>query len=230
MKKGLFPAPVTRYILFLTLFAGSILCPGCASTYIKVLHRKGPTVPFTNVFAFYISDACNFSFADSTGYNICLKSGFDDSKTVEERSRVERLAAECLGTPGTKIYSASELMGVNADGSIPDNSYDQFRRLVDSLHIDGILVIQMHHLQKDYYRAPLASAPVGASGLSVSIETTREMDNAEFDCYLIEPKNLNSAVWTASLATKGASPHHLLDKKMTRVLAKSLIDDGYIVH
>ena len=217
---------------FPTLFAASLLFSGCASTNIKVLTRKGPTVPFTNVFVFYLSEACNFSFADSTGYNICLKAGFDDSKTVEERGRVERLLNECLGTRGTKIYSAAELLGVNTvDGTIPDNSYSQFRKLVDSLHIDGILVIQMHHLQKEYYRTPMGGGvPLGASGIAISVQTKSEFDNAAFDCYLIEPKDLNSAVWAASLDTKGASPHHVLNKKMTRLLAKSLTEDGYVVH
>jgi len=218
MKKCLFPA----------IFAAWILCPGCASSYIKVLQRKGPTTPFTNIFAFYISEACNFSFADSTGYNICLKAGFDDSKTVEERGRVERLITSTMGTPGTRIYSASELMGVNADGTSPDNSYNRFRKLVDSLHIDGILVVQMHHLQKEYYKVPVSGVPVGLPG--VGVQVTKELDNAAFDCYLIEPRGLNSSVWAAALETKGASPHHELNKSMTHMLAKSLTDDGYIVH
>lgn len=217
---------------FLALLTAWVLCPGCASSYVKVLTRKGPTVPFTNVFAFYISEACNFSFADSTGYNICLKAGFDDSKTVAERGRVERLLGETLGTPGTRIYSASELLGVNAiDGTSPDNSYGHFRKMMDSLHIDAILVIQMHHLQREFYRTPMGGGvPLGASGIAISVQTKSEFDNASFDCYLIEPKNLTSPVWTASLETKGASPHHELNKKMTRVLAKSLTDDGYVVH
>jgi hypothetical protein len=195
-----------------------------------VIQRKGPVSPFTNIFTVYVNEPCDFSLADSTGYNICLRSSFEDTTSVLARSRVESMVAGNLATRGTAVYGSCDLLGTKSADMIVDNSYALFRRLVDSLHVDGILVIKLHHLQKEYYRAPAASAPIGSSGLALSIETTSELDNISFDCYLFEPGDLNNPVWTATLETKGASRLHELNRRMTHVLVKSLTDDGYIVH
>jgi len=221
-----------KKLLFLALGAGWMPFPGCAPSYIKVLDRKGPTTPFTNIFAFYVDEACNFSLADSTGYNICLKASFNDLNSVAGRSRVERLIASSLATKGTAILSSANLLGVNGAGTNTDDSYSYFRKLMDSLHIDGILVVQQRFMEKEYYRTPVAGgAPAGRSAAPFSIQSTvdGELDHVTFDCYLLQPKDLNNPVWKAELETKGAATTHELNHSMTRALAKSLIDDGYIV-
>ena len=208
-----------------------ILCPGCAPSYIKVLERKGPAGPFTNILTLYVNEACSFSLADSTGYNICLRASFEDAGSVAARSRVERSIASSLATKGTAVLSAADLLGVGS--SAPDNSYNSFRRLMDSLHVDGILVVQLHHIEKEYYTNQVGGAPAGRSGsptFSPGSTVTGQLENVTFDCYLVKPKDLNTPIWKAELETKGASTQHDLDRSMTRALAKSLIDDGYIVH
>ena len=222
MKKNVWVA-VAGFCLF---------CTGCAPSFIKVTERKGPTTPLTNIFTLYLDEDCNFSLADSTGYDICLKSRFDDTASVSVRGRVETMLAGRLATPGTAVYGSCDLLGMKSADLSVDNSYATFRRLVDSLRIDGILVVQRKQLRRELFESPVAS-PTGVSygGVTTTVPIGQnEFDTGIYTCYLLDPKDLVNPIWKAQMDTRRAGSRHGLNRSMTRLLAKTLINEGYTVH
>jgi hypothetical protein len=221
MKKLLLPALVLAWCL----------CMGCAaSTRIRVIEQKGSTTPYTNILTIYLDETCNFSLADSTGYNICLKGFFEDTTKTALRSRMEKRIAEKLSTKGTEVFKSSDLLSFD-NGS----SYTYFKQLIDSLHIEGFLLVQLSSKSEEQMGSPPGGSPgptshagpgVSASaGVSVSIT----LYTANFDCMLIDSKSLNSPKWKAQLESKQANSNRELQQNMARLLAKSLMSEGYIV-
>ncbi|HVS97654.1 MAG TPA: hypothetical protein VHE54_14270 [Puia sp.] len=210
-----------------------LFCAGCAPSYIKVTERKGPTTPLTNIFTLYLDEDCNFSLADSTGYNICLRSHFADTASVSVRNRVEAMLAGRLTTPGTVVYGSCDLLGVKSSNMSVDNSYATFRRLIDSLHVDGILVVQRKDLKREHFESPATNpAPgMGYGRVDLSVPAGRsEFDTGIYSCFLLDPKDLVHPIWTAQMDTRRAGSRHELNRSMTRLLAKTLISEGYTVH
>jgi hypothetical protein len=212
-----------------------LLCPGCKDpSYLHVVEQKGSITPYTNILTIYLDENCNFPLADSTGYNICLKNSFEDTTKTGLRKRMETRVAERLSTKGTAVYKSSDLLSFD-NGS----SYAYFKQLIDSLHIDGLLLIQLSGKMEEKIQSPAGGSPIpgsyggsAASGVSasVSVPIFSSFYTANFDCMLIDSKSLGSLKWKAQLETKRAGSNRELQQNMASLLAKTLIDDGYIVH
>ena len=158
-----------------------------------------------------------------------IQSQLDSLKQFDIEAAKKRIA-EKLSTKGTEVFKSSDLLSFD-NGS----SYTYFKQLIDSLHIEGFLLVQLSSKSEEQMGSPPGGSPgptshagpgVSASaGVSVSIT----LYTANFDCMLIDSKSLNSPKWKAQLESKQANSNRELQQNMARLLAKSLMSEGYIV-
>jgi hypothetical protein len=220
-----------KKLLLPTVGMAWLLCLGCTTpTYIRVVEQKGVTTPYTNILTIYLDENCNFSLADTTGYNICLKSLFEDSSRTAMRKRMETRIAERLSTKGTAVYKSADLLNFETGGS-----YAYFIQLIKKLRIDGFLLIQRsNHLEEQVNNPGMgasAGVPVGpgvSAGVAVNIPKTYY--DASFDCMIIDSKSLDSPIWKAQVETKKADTKRELQEHVAILLSKTLMSEGYIVH
>ncbi len=200
----------------LTLVLGILLfCSGCTVTSINVLDRKAPSRPASKVLVVYLDEGCDLSLLDSNFYVICLRSCFSNPATVDQRSHIETILAENLATPWASTLKATDLFdSVN-------NSYTYFRRCIDSLAIDDILVTGLRsysHIERVFY----------IHGSKQTYHTV----NGNFVCYLFDTRSLIMPIWTAEVGGKGQrfESEKGLNRSMARMVATGLKASGYIAH
>jgi hypothetical protein len=210
-------------ILVLILLVG---CAGCSSSSITIVDKKPPTLPYSKVLVVYVEEGCDFALFDSLTYNICLRSCFLNADNFNMRTQVEDMLSKELTTATAIIRSTDILDAYN-------NSYDYFRRTIDSLHIDALLLVDFRHNTKTKHQTPSVAHSVGSTGTTyagggLSYNTL----NAEYACYLIKTSNINFPIWTAALGTKGhiGAAQQQLNMNMARTLAKELKKEGYWMH
>ena len=211
---------------FLALILLVRLCTGCASSSINVVDKKPPTLPYSRVLVVYVEEGCDFTLFDSLTYNICLRSCFLNADNYNMRMQVKDMLSKELTTATTIIRSTDILDAYN-------NSYDYFRRTIDSMHIDALLLVDFRHNTKTKHQAPSFSHSIGTAGTtSAGGGLTYNTLNAEYACYLIKTSNINFPIWTAALGTKGhvGAAQQQLNMKMARTLANELKKEGYWMH
>ena len=200
----------------LTLVSGILLCSGCAVTSINVLNRKAPVRAASKILVVYLDEGCDLSLFDSNLYNICLRSCFRNPATVDQRNRMETILAENLATPRASTLKACDLFDT------VNNSYSYFRRCIDSLGIDGILVTGLRS-----YSHPEHTA-LGADGFTHTYNTL----DGVLACYLFDTKSITLPIWTAEVGGKGKrfGSKNGLDRSMAQKVTTGLKASGYIAH
>ncbi len=176
------------------------LLEGCASSSINVLEKKETPKPFSSILVVYVDGDIDFSVFDSLTYDICLRPSFIDTASLAVRSNTEVLLSDGLSAPRSVFFHASDFFG-------PDlNSYAEFTTQMDSLHIDAILLIHIHHYTYTRHDISVATPDGSAGQLALSTTTTASFGtpNAAFACYLIRPHEY-LPVWRAEVDVKGKS-------------------------
>lgn len=211
------------------LFSSAIILTGCAASSINVVEHKDPSKPFSKVLAIYVDGDFEFRFLDSTTYNICIKSCFTDSADFEIRSKAENVLHDKFSSSQTTIVKSSDIF--NSDV----NSYDDFMKQIDSLGIDGILLINRRHYTHTSHALPGAGySPNGHVSYTVNDPMSGggsyQTPNAVFECYLLKSKSY-FPLWQAQLDVKGNGYYNgkgALRSSMAATLAKNLTDGHYI--
>ncbi len=198
-----------------------LLCSGCNVTSINVLSRKAPTRPASKIMVVYLDEGCDLSLLDSNLYAICLRSCFLNSATVDLRRHVETILAENLATPHASVVKASSLFDT------VNNSYTYFKRCIDSLAIDGILVTGLRsysHIEHVQYVPGNRTSP----GYTDKYNTV----NGNFVCYLFDTRSLIMPIWTAEVGGKGKryGSEKGLNRSMAQKVTTGLKASSYIAH
>jgi hypothetical protein len=198
---------------------------GCATSSINVIDKKTPTRPYSKVLVVYVEEACDFTLFDSLTYNICLKSCFLNADNFEMRSQVEDMLSNQL-TTATVIVRSTDVLDVYS------NSYDYFRHMIDSLHIDALLMVDFHRYTHTQHQGPSVGPNPGNGHVGYTGGVNYRTLNAGYECYLIKASSINFPIWTAEVGTKGhiGAGKSTLNMKMARTLAKSLKSAGYWMH
>jgi hypothetical protein len=206
--------------LFILAFS-VVLFSSCAVTSINVITRNAPTKPASKLLVVYLDEGCDLSLFDSDLYTICLRSCFRNPATMNQRSHIETILAENLATPRSSVLKASDLFdSVNS-------SYTYFRRCIDSLGIDGILVAGLRsysHIEHAVY------VPGSRGGLGYT-DKYNTLDGA-FACYLFDTRSMKMPIWTAEVGGKGKrfGSKNGLNRSMAQKVATGLKASGYITH
>ena len=182
-------------------------------------------MPYTKVLAIYLEQACDFSLFDSTAYNICVRSSFLNADGIELRKLVEGRIKKQVATTGTIVLQSSDLFDTD------NNNYSYFRRSIDSLGIDAILMIGLRSYSHDE-RMTAAVIPAPSNNYTYIPPKPYKTLNAFFICDLFNTKSIYIPVWTAEVEEKGEryTGANGLNKKMTRKIAESLKLSHYIAH
>jgi hypothetical protein len=206
----------------------AVLLLSCAtSVSLKVIDKREPTLPYKKVLVMYLHDGCDFTVFDSLSYDICIKSSLykEDSRLL--RRNVEFLVAEDLTSEQTAILKSSDLQ----DASF--SSYAAFHQLLDSTHIDAVLLINF----RDYKHVahPILS-PAGPRAMNTPASNSPSKVyvklKAGFDCYLLPSKSLYFPVWYAQQEVEGRrlAEEKGLQKDMAGKIAQNLKKSGYVYH
>ncbi len=201
------------------------LFSACTSPSVIVRNKKEPTRPYTRILAVYLEEGCDFSLFDSTAYNICLRSCFLKTESFGLRSLVETRIQKHLRTSGTRVLQSSDLFDAyNCD-------YAYFRRCIDSLGIDAILMVGLRSYSHDEHETP-ATLPDRSNNYTYTPGQKFKTLNAFFVCDLINTKSLYIPVWRAEIEEKGKRyvGENGLNRSMTKKLAESLKGSHYIAH
>ncbi len=211
---------------FFVLTCGVLLFSACTETQFTVKSKKEPTRPYTKVLAVYLEQACDFSLFDSTIYNICIRSSFLNADGMELRRLMEGRVKRHLATRGTVVLQSSDIFGID------NNDYSCFRRTIDSLGIDAVLMIGLRSYSHDEHMTtgvgPVPSHPMDPYMLPQPYKTL----NAFFICDLFNTKSIYIPIWTAEIEEKGKrfTGSNGLNQKMTKKVAESLKKGHYIAH
>jgi hypothetical protein len=200
----------------LTLSIGILLlCSGCNVTSINVLDRKAPTRSASKILVVYLDEGCDLSLLDSNLYAICLRSCFLNSATVDLRRHVETVLAKNLATPYASVVKASSLFDT------VNNSYAYFKRCLDSLGIDDILVTGLRSYSHIEHVVYTEYGP-----------KTFHTENGNFVCYLFDTRSLIMPIWTAEIGGKGKNleSEKGLNRSMAQKVAAGLKASSYIAH
>lgn len=205
----------------LILAFGLLLFSGCAVTSINVLNRKAPVRPASKILVVYLDEGCDLSLFDSNLYNICLRSCFRNPATVDQRSHIETLIAENLATPRASMFKACDLFDT------VNNSYAYFRRCIDSLGIDGILVTGLRSYSHIEH---VVDVPQTRGGPGYT-DTYNTLDGT-FACYLFDTRSIILPIWTAEVGGKGKrfGSKNGLNRSMAQKVTTGLKASGYIAH
>ena len=182
-------------------------------------------MPYTRVLAVYLEQACDFSLFDSTAYNICLKSSFLNADGIGLRRLVEGRIKKYLATRGTIVLQSSDLF--DAD----NNDYSYFRKSIDSLHIDAILMIGLRSYSHEEHMT-MAVNPNPANNSPYIPPQPYKTLNAFFICDLLNTKSIYIPVWRAEVEEKGEryTGSNGLNRKMTKKIAEALKLSHYVAH
>ena len=201
------------------LFVLVALVAGCVTPNLTVLTKKSTKKPYSKLLVVYIDGAIDLSIFDSTAYNICLRSAFLDTNTVNPRNDMEGNLADRLSAPRSLFVRSVDVLDTLA------NSYAYFNRQLDSLGIDAIFLInrsRFHTVQADTLpNYDLGRPPHG--GVVV-----RRIPNDVFTYYLFEPHQY-LAVWKAEQMLPGRNLRNgRLPPICLQKLEKGLVEGGYI--
>ena len=222
--KGVFCLIYMKKTLYLSVGALLFLFAGCVSSSIKIIDKKTPTKPYSKVLVVYVNEGCDFTLFDSLTYNICLKSCFRNADSYETRVQVEGLLAGRL-TTATEIVKATDVL------DIANNDYDYFRRMIDSLHIDALLMVGLsRHTRVDELRYTMPTY-LGNKVMTPGGNYKARTYNSAYDCFLMSTSSIYFPVWHAAIDIKvNADSKYMLNGRMTRDIARSLKSAGYWMH
>ncbi|MDO6429180.1 hypothetical protein Q4E93_01185 [Flavitalea sp. BT771] len=210
----------------LPLSVGALLFlfAGCVTSSINVIEKKTPTKPYSKVLVVYVNEGCDFTLFDSLTYNICLKSCFLNTDSYETRVQAEDLLAGQL-TTATEIVKATDVL------DIANNDYDYFRRMIDSLHVDALLMVGLgRHSGVDVLRYA-APGVIGSRVVSPGGNYKGRTFNSTYDCFLMSTSSIYIPVWHAAIEIKAnADSKSIINGKVTRDIARSLKRAGYWMH
>jgi hypothetical protein len=213
-------------------FAAGLLT-GCVTTTVNVIDHKPVNQPFSRVLCFYLDEGCDFSLFDSTLYNICLRTHTLRDSGYDARSNQEAAIAEQLSTVGTSVWVSSYLL------DSAHTSYAGFLQYVDSMKVDGLLIVgvrgYLHEEHSQYIGGAPPTAPSGhspgfAGGPGFTLNYT--ILNGNFLCDLFATKSLIRPVWRAEIGEKGnrQSTKTGLSRKLLQQVVASLRNSQYIAH
>jgi hypothetical protein len=210
---------------FFALFFVITLTTGCAVSSITVLEKKDTPKPFSKILAIYVDGDIDFAVFDSLTYDICIRPSYMDTSSLTIRSNTENIIYSGLSAPRSAFLRSSDLFG-------PDlSSYKDFNAQIDSLGIDAILLIHVHHYTYTKHKIPSVVVPLTPTGTwTAGISGHFLTPNAAFGCYLIRPHEY-LPVWRAEIDVKGKSyinGKHVLRTDMVDKLEKTLVVEGYI--
>jgi hypothetical protein len=215
--------------LIILAFA-ALLFSACTETRFTVKSKKEPILPYTKVLAIYLEQACDFALFDSITYNICLRSTFlnEDGVGLELRKKMEDRIKKDLATRGTVVLRSSDIFDND------NNDYAYFRRAIDSLGIDAVLMIGLRSYSHDVHMTIASASIPGPTHLNDPFmpATPYRTLNAFFICDLFNTKSIYIPVWTAEVEEKGEryTGANGLNQKMTKKVAASLKESHYIAH
>ena len=202
-----------------------LLCVGCASSSINVIDKKPPTMPYSKALVVYMDEGCDFTLFDSLTYNICMKSCFLNADSYPTWAQAESMLADQL-TTGTAIVKATDVLDITY------NSYSYFRGIIDSMHIDALLMVSLRRYTHTDH--PMYSAPLMANGHMVTPGTAYNFKtlNGAYECFLLNTSSIYFPIWHAAIDIKGktAGGKHMINNKMAKELASSLKTAGYWKH
>ncbi len=226
-------------IRFIVACSIAFLFAGCATPLI-VTSKRPVEKPFSRILAIYVDDPFEFSAFDSVTYDIGVRSCFRDSTDFPQRNRAETILYEQFDMTQTDVVKSADIFDKNL------NSYDDFRKQLDSLEIDAILLVNLHGLNHSsgdnanngglaYSSAggiPLGGGTVGKTYIGFNPFEHSDATDATFQCYLIR-RNEFFPVWTASFGAtrRGRNGTGSFAGKITkgmRVMTQKLADGGYI--
>jgi len=207
------------------LACGALLFSACTETHLTIRSKKEPTMPYTKVLAVYLEQACDFSLFDSTAYNICIRSSFLNSDGLELRRLMENRIKKHLATTGTLVLRSSDIFDTD------NNDYSYFRRVIDSLGIDAILMIGLRSYSHDEHMT-VGVPPTPSNNYTNVPPKPYKTLNAFFICDLFNTKSIYIPVWTAEIEEKGEryTGANGLNQKMTKKVAETLKTGHYIAH
>jgi hypothetical protein len=208
-----------------TLACGVLLFSACTETRFTARTKKEPTMPYTKVLAIYLEQACDFSLFDSTAYNICARSSFLNSDGFELRSRMESRVKKHLTTRGTSVLRSSDIFNIDY------NDYSYFRKVIDSLGIDAVLMIGLRSHSHEERMTPAIPAS-RSNNYNYTPPQPYKTLNAFFICDLFNTKSIYTPIWTAEIEEKGErfTGANGLNRKMTKKVTESLKASHYIAH
>ena len=209
------------------LACGALLFSACTETRFTVKSKKEPILPYTKVLAIYLEQACDFALFDSITYNICLRSTFlnEDGVGLELRKKMEDRIKKHLATRGTVVLRSSDIFDND------NNDYAYFRRAIDSLGIDAVLMIGLRSYSHDEHMT-VGVPPTPSNNYTDIPPKPYKTLNAFFICDLFNTKSIYIPVWTAEVEEKGEryTGANGLNQKMTKKVAASLKESHYIAH
>lgn len=210
--------------LFALFFAISLIT-GCAVSSITVLEKKDTPKPFSKIMAIYVDGDIDFSVFDSLTYDICIRPGFMDTTSLTIRGNTESILCNGLSAPRSAFMRSSDWFDTTF------NSYKDFSTTLDSLGVDAILLVHVHHYTYTKHKIPSVVYPLTPTGTwSAGISGSYWTPNAAFGCYLIRPHEF-LPVWRAEVDVKGkgyVNGKHVLRTDMVENLEKTLVTEGYI--
>ena len=198
----------------------SLVLSGCVSTKVNVIDHKPVARPFSRVLCFYLDEGCDFSLFDSTLYNICLRTHALRDGGYDARSNQEAAISEKLSTPGTAVWVSSYLL------DSAHTSYAGFVRYVDSMKVDGLLIVGRRSYEHEEHTELVSVAP------HMVMPHTYTTLNGAFMCDLFSTQSLIRPVWRAEIGEKGNrySTKKGLTRKTLQQVVASLKNSQYIAH
>jgi hypothetical protein len=179
---------------------------GCYPTSV-VISQKPDTV-FSRVMVIFEDEGCDLMRFDSLSYQICLQSCFRSKKKFALRKKVENMFVKKFQGMETGLVLSSDLFNPGI------NSYADFMKAIDSLHIDALLILDLmsnaHDENEDnkpggnhYVPGQIVNGSFELGHYEKNVPTLnkiRSVDN-EFECSLREtdPDRIGFAVWIATI-------------------------------
>ncbi|HEY6902641.1 MAG TPA: hypothetical protein VI233_18410 [Puia sp.] len=202
---------------FLFLAGVLLFLSACTSPSVIVKNKREASMPYTRILAIYLEEGCDFSVFDSTAYNICLKSCFSNTEGAGLRDRVETRLRKHLATRMTEVLRSVDYFGAN------NCDYVYFRRTVDSLKVDAVLMVGLRSHSHDEREVTVVRDGLPESSRYKTL-------NAFFVCDLLNPRSLYMPVWRAEIEEKGwrYTGDNGLNRNMTKKLAGSLKAARYV--
>src|SRR6185312_10466693 len=200
---------------------------GCVTTTVNVTDRKPVTRPFSRILIFYLDEGCDFSLFDSTLYNICLRTHAFADSGYAGRSDRESVIADRLSTTGTEALVSSWYI------DSAHSSYPAFRHYLDSMHVDGLLIVGARSYSHEEHTEQLPIVPSTARNpVELSVTHRYTSLNGTYLCDLFDTRSLVRPVWRAEIGEKGNghSTRAGLAGKLVRQVAESLKSTQYIAH
>ncbi|HEV3412606.1 MAG TPA: hypothetical protein VG101_09005 [Puia sp.] len=204
-----------------------LLLAGCVTTTVNVTDRKPVARPFSRILCFYLDEGCDFSLFDSTLYNICLRNHTLRDSGYVHRSDQEAVIAERLSTGGTSVWVSSYLL------DSAHTSYAGFLRYIDSMKVDGLLIVGVRGYEHVEHQEVLPVVPSTPNNpVMGGVTHTYTTLNGTFLCDLFSTQSLIRPVWRAEIGEKGRRENTKkgLTSKLLQQVVESLKNSQYIAH